>query len=89
MKNEKLADWTEYLQVTKESMLLADGFEDAFVGVSLDWGPPKAVYFYDKCVDILIERDKMSYEAAVEFIEYNVVAAYVGKQTPLFIRETP
>ena len=36
MKNEKLADWTEYLQVTKGSMLLADGFEDAFVGVSSD-----------------------------------------------------
>jgi hypothetical protein len=53
--------------------------------MSLEWGPPRAVYSYDKCVEVL-ERD-MDYEDAVEYMEFNVTGAYVGEQTPVFTRE--
>lgn len=81
----RLKDWTRYLEETDQSALLADGFEEAFIGMSLEWGPPRAVYSYDKCVEVL-ERD-MDYEDAVEYMEFNVTGAYVGKQTPVFTRE--
>jgi|TARA_R110001583_G_scaffold10522_1_gene48428 hypothetical protein len=89
MKNETLADWLELLEEREDSVLVADGFDDAFIGMVFEWGPPRAVYSYDKCVNVLMERDKASYEAALEYMEFNVVGAYMGEQTPLFIRETP
>ena len=89
MENETLVDWTEYLEGTEQSVLSADGFDQAFLGVVFEWGPPRAVYSYEKCVNVLIERDKMTQEEALEYMEYNVVGAYVGEQTPIFVRGTP
>ena len=68
-----------------EGVLLADGLEDAFIGVSCGFGPSKAIYDWDKCVDVFMNRDKMTYEEAVEWIDYNVTGAYFGEQTPEFI----
>ena len=68
-----------------EGVLLADGLEDAFIGVSCGFGPNKAIYDWDKCVVVFMTRDGMTYEEAVEWIDYNVTGAYVGEQTPEFI----
>jgi|TARA_R100000544_G_C2214471_1_gene53767 hypothetical protein len=68
-----------------EGVLLADGLEDAFIGVSCGFGPNKAIYDWDKCVEVFMNRDGMTYEEAVEWIDYNVTGAYVGEQTPEFI----
>ena len=68
-------------------MITADGFETAFVAVGFRYnGNDIAVYDYDTCIDVLIDRDTMSVEEAHEFMSYNVIGAYVGEQTPLFIR---
>ena len=64
-------------------MVLADGLEEAFVGVDLDSEEPRAVYSREKCIAILA-RD-MGEEQAVEYFDFNVAGAYVGPQTPLFI----
>jgi len=67
--------------------LLADGFEDALIGITENHHfRDVAVYDYDDAVDILMVRDGMSEEEAIEFMEYNVVSAYVGESTPVFIR---
>ena len=60
-------------------------FADAFLGVTKD-EPPKAVYSEEKIIDAFVERDGMTYEEALEYFDYNVRGAYVGEQTPLFIR---
>jgi hypothetical protein len=68
-------------------MITADGFETAFVAVGFRYnGNDIAVYDYDLCIDVLIDRDTMSVEEAHEFMDYNVIGAYVGEETPLFIR---
>lgn len=64
--------------------LLADGFEEALIGHTHGLNIV-AVYDYDKCIQIMMERDEMSIEEAVEFMEFNVVGAYVGEKTPVFI----
>ena len=70
----------------EQSVLLADGFEDALIGVSEQFnGPPIAVYDRGKCIEILISRDGMSRESAEEFFSYNVQGAWVGDQTPAFL----
>ena len=64
--------------------LLADGFEEALIGHT-HGSNVVAVYDYDACVQILMERDSMTIEDAVEWMEYNVVGSYVGDKTPVFI----
>lgn len=67
-------------------ILLADGFEKAFLGVGAAYyNPPCAIYDYDKCIDILV-NDDCDFEEAIEYFEFNVIGSYVGPQTPLFIK---
>ena len=51
--------------------------------------PEVLISRYDKCVDIFIKRDGMTYEEAVEWMEFNVVGAWVGETTPIFVHEIP
>lgn len=66
--------------------LLADGFEAALIGVARRCGQPTlAVYDYELGVKVLIERDGMTYEEAVEYLEFNTVGAWVGGNTPIWL----
>jgi len=69
-------------------MLLANGFEDAFLGEAMRYGfnGRVAAYDYGKCLDILMQ-DGMTYEEAEEFFSYNTLGAWVGEQTPVFIEK--
>ena len=67
-----------------EEILLADGFEDALIGYVEVFNKTVALYDRDKCLDILMKRDGMSYSDAMEFFEFNVTGAYVGDYTPAF-----
>lgn len=82
------ADMIESIRENYPDCLLADGFEDAVIGV-VDGAcrNPVVCYDYDKCAQILIERDGMSEEEAYEYIDFNVTGAYVGEMTPLFLHD--
>ena len=70
----------------EEQLLKADGFDEAVLGVGRRCGQPDLlVYDYQKCCEVLVKRDKMTYEEAEEFMEYNVVGAWVGDKTPVFV----
>lgn len=66
--------------------LLCDGFDEAIIGLAERKGMEQVVA-YDKwkIIDILMNRDGMSYNGAVEFFEYNIIDAWVGEMTPIFI----
>jgi hypothetical protein len=64
------------------SVLKADGFDEAIIGVATDFTEPRLVYSVSKCLEIL-KRD-MSEEDAMEYFTYNVSGAYVGEQTPVW-----
>lgn len=67
-------------------MLVADGFDEAILGVLQIKGRPDIVcYDYERCVEILCDRDKMTVAEAQEYMEFNVVDAYVGETTPAFL----
>ena len=66
--------------------LKADGFDEAILGIANRCGNESLIaYDYDECVKIL-QKD-MSYEDAVEYMEFNVVGSYVGEGTPTFIKK--
>ena len=70
----------------KDQPLLADGFEKAFVGYfSRCAHIPVAVYDYNKCVHTLMDRDGMTEEEAVEYMDFNVVGGWLGEGTPAFL----
>ena len=75
----------EFISQHNSEALLADGFEDALIGVGQQFDKALAVYDRQKCIEILMKRDGMSDEEAVEFFEYNVTGAWVGEYTPIFL----
>ena len=65
--------------------LLADGFEAALLGFGFQFNAAVAIYDYERCLAILRDRDGMSEDGALEFFEFNVVGAYMGPNTPVFM----
>lgn len=69
-----------------EGAMLADGFEDAILGVAYRaCSMPVVAYDYHSCIEILVDRDGMSWSEALDYFEFNVVGAFVGEGTPVFI----
>ena len=62
----------------------ADGLDDAIIGVDASGDQPVLKYDYSKCVAIFMDQNDWSHEDAVEWMEFNVVGAYVGPGTPTY-----
>ena len=68
-----------------EDVLFADGLDDAIIGFDSNlW---KVVYSRNLCVNILVGRDDMDEEEAMEFLEYNTFNAYFGEKTPVWVED--
>lgn len=68
-----------------EGILLADGFEDAFIGLCERFGGMYvAAYDYEKCIKKLL-TDGMAYDEAIDYFEFNTIGSWVGEKTPVFI----
>jgi hypothetical protein len=72
-------------------MLKLDGFDDCIVGVSDGIAmeqltdEPLLVYDSGKIIEKL--SLDMSQEEAIEYFEFNILRAYMGEDTPIFVRE--
>lgn len=66
--------------------LFCDGFDDAIIGIAerINLGPVVA-YSIEQIINIMVERDGMSYEEAYEYFDFNILGAWVGENTPIFI----
>lgn len=64
-----------------EDLLIADGYDDAIVGVS---SKEIVVYSINKIVEILM-AEGMTDEEALEFFDYNIEGSYVGEKTPIYM----
>jgi hypothetical protein len=68
-----------------EELLFADGFDDCIIGVSSGFNDAyKVVYNMGKIIDKLI-ADGMTAEEAEEYFDFNILGAYVGERTPLYV----
>jgi len=81
----------QQLAADGEEILLADGFEDALMGVQQTFERGgiryRALYSLKRCVEIMM-ADGSSYESALEFLSFNTLGAYVGEGTPSFFLDT-
>ena len=81
------SQWQEVMKLSKiledyEDVLIADGFDDAVIGI--EPLTMRVVYDIDKVIEILMDQG-MDHDEAIEYYEFNIVGAYVGEQTPLFV----
>ena len=75
----------EYLEALDAEALFADGFDDAILGVGFQQSKgPFVVYDWLKCVEVLTEGG-LSWDEAVEHMDFNVTGAWVGESTPVFL----
>jgi hypothetical protein len=63
-------------------LLMADGFDDAVIGIATDFTKPRLIYSVTKCIEILMKD--MEYDEAIEYFDYNVSGAFVGELTPIW-----
>tara|TARA_R110001632_G_scaffold145566_2_gene262326 strand:- start:69 stop:317 length:249 start_codon:yes stop_codon:yes gene_type:complete len=63
-------------------VLQADGFDHAIIGLEPLSG--KLIYDINKMIDVLLEEG-LSEIDAIDHLEFNVINAYVGEQTPIYI----
>jgi len=88
LPEESLNELREYLGSMFEGLLFLSEpeFDQAIVGLADRIGMSTVVvYDTTKIIDILCERDGMDRETATEYYEFNILGAYVGEQTPMFI----
>lgn len=67
-------------------LIICDGFDEAILGTAerINLGPVLA-YSIEKIIEILMTRDNMSYEDAMEYFNYNILGSWVGEFTPVYI----
>jgi hypothetical protein len=68
-------------------LLTLDGFDEAVIGVVERAGLLAVCYDRNKIIKILM-RD-MNAEEAWEYYEYNILGAYMGESTPVYLDVMP
>lgn len=74
MTREEVADFNE-------DAVLWNGCDDAIIGYTPDG---KVVYSIEKLWDVFVAQG-MTQEEAVEWVDYNILGAYIGEFTPIHI----
>ena len=69
-----------------EDMIVFDDCDEAIIGVGSVHGKPTiAVYCYNRLVELFMENGDMTFYEAMEYVDFNIVGAYVGETTPLIM----
>ena len=84
--NDRFERLREILSEENPEALLADGFEDAFLGPLRRPGSKTiAAYSYSKALRVLKKRDGLGEEEGREYLDFNVVSAWMGPDTPAWV----
>ena len=80
-KNEAL----KRISIHHPELKYPTGFEDAVIGIVERFSMnPVILMDRQKVISILMKRDKMSFEDAIEYYEFNIVGSWMGGTTPCF-----
>lgn len=69
--------------MTDSEALRADGFNDCIIGT--DYKKLRVVYSIERMLQVMIARDGMSMEEAIEYFDFNIGGAYMGEMTPVYV----
>ena len=72
----------EELEADYENLCTADGLDEAIIGI--DRHSQRVIYSVREVINILMTRDEMSMEDALDYYGYNIEGSWVGDQTPIW-----
>ena len=75
----------ELVELSGQEVVLADGFDEAIIGIDLNSPKPRVIYDQYKIINTLRRDSSMTEEEAQEFFDYNIAGAYMGEQTPIYV----
>lgn len=75
----------QVMKDSKDQTMMANGFEEAIIGLDTSGEVFRVMYDIDAIISILIKRDKMTEEDALEHFNYNIQGSYVGEGTPIYV----
>ena len=63
-------------------------YRNALIGHTISNDVSVAIYDYDKCIKILMQRDNVTYEVASDWFSYNPMRAipYMGEGNPIIMK---
>ena len=61
---------------------IPDGFDEAVIGI--EEYSMKLVFSVKKCIEILIDKEEMTLEDALDHFDFNVKGGYIGEKTPIW-----
>ena len=66
------------------------GYDDAIIGSCAVTG--RVIYSVEKMIDVFIKNSNLRddddiLEMAIEYINFNIIGAYVGEMTPIYMYE--
>jgi len=85
MENERTEELLEYIRENLPDSLLADGYNDAIIGVASGFDSGRVVYSVKKMIEIAAKELSVDHDEASEWLEYNTFQAYVGEYTPIYL----
>jgi hypothetical protein len=69
-----------------EGAILLDGLESAIIGIVEEFGNGRRILYSKQLIlNILQERDLMTYSEAEEFYDYNIIGLHAGEQNAVFL----
>lgn len=69
-------------------MMTADGFDEAIIGSITSYNSGETIlYSTQKILDIMVDRDEMTEEEALDFFHYNILGSYNGDGMPSFLND--
>ena len=66
-------------------ILFAEGYDEAIAGTVWDGERTRVVYKVEEILNILMERDEMTYDEASEYFDFNIAGSHMGVYTPLYL----
>ena len=73
------------LDIDPEMLVLEPAeFDSAIIGVADRFGMESVVAYDKEAILEILMRD-MSEEEAIEYFDFNIIGAYVGDKTPVFV----
>lgn len=79
----------EEIKEFAEGAIILDGLDEAIMGIAEEFGNGyRIVYSKSKIFGVLMNRDGMTEEEAIEFYEYNILGLYASPQNAIFFEDT-
>ena len=69
-----------------EEFIKADGFDDAIIGIEAN--SLRLVYSVESAVEILMSKEGMSEDDALEYLYFKTITSCVGEKTPIWVNVT-